>query len=45
MFNDPKNSTDIKNLASKYKISLIEDTVIYFDNFTKNNCKIFSDLW
>ena len=43
MFNDPKNSTDIKNLASKYKITLIEDNAIYFDNFTKkNNCKIFS---
>ena len=43
MFNDPKNSTDIKNLASKYKITLIEDNAIYFDNFTKkNNFKIFS---
>ena len=43
MFNNSKNSTEIKNLASKYKITLIEDNAIYFDNFTKkNNSKIFS---
>ena len=43
MFNDSKNSADIKNLASKYKITLIEDNAIYFDNYTrKNKSKIFS---
>ena len=38
-----QKTVHIKNLASKYKITLIEDNAIYFDNFTKkNNCKIFS---
>ena len=39
MFNDPKNSREIKMLANKHKITLIEDNAIYFDNFTKNNGK------
>ena len=41
MFNDPKNSREIKNIANKYKITLIEDNAIYFDNFTKKKNRIF----
>ena len=37
LFNNPKNSREIKMLANKNKITLIEDNAIYFDNFTKNN--------
>ena len=39
MFNNPKNSREIKMLANKNKITLIEDNAIYFDNFTKKNGK------
>lgn len=41
MFNDYKNSREIKNLAKKYQISLIEDNAIYFDNHVKKNNKIY----
>jgi dTDP-4-amino-4,6-dideoxygalactose transaminase len=41
MFNDFKNSREIKNLARKYQISLIEDNAIYFDNHIKKNNKIY----
>ena len=41
MFNDSKNSKEIKKIAKKYKITLIEDNAIYFDNFTKKNKRIF----
>ena len=41
MFNDFKNSREIKNLARKYQISLIEDNAIYFDNHVKKNNKIY----
>ena len=43
MFNSPKNSLEIRRLAKKHKITLIEDNAIYFDNFTKKKGKkIFS---
>ena len=43
MFNSPINSLEIKRLANKHKITLIEDNAIYFDNFTKKKGKkIFS---
>ena len=35
MFNSYKDSEKIKKLAKKYKITLIEDNAIYFDNYTK----------
>ena len=46
MFNDFKNSREIKNLARKYQITLIEDNAIYFDNHVKKNNKIYySFIW
>ena len=34
MFNHYQNSLELKKIASKNKISLIEDNAIYFDNFS-----------
>ncbi len=43
MFNNYQDSKKIKKLAKKYKVILIEDNAIYFDNFTKvKNKKIYS---
>tara|TARA_A100001011_G_scaffold165682_1_gene174340 strand:+ start:7822 stop:9075 length:1254 start_codon:yes stop_codon:yes gene_type:complete len=35
MFNDFKEAKKIKTFSKKYKINLIEDNAIYFDNFSK----------
>ena len=43
MFNSYEISKEIKKIAKKSKITLIEDNAIYFDNFhKKNNKKYFS---
>lgn len=39
MFNNHKSSTEIKKIAKKSNITLIEDNAIYFDNFFKKNKK------
>ena len=44
MFNSYKDSIEISNIAKKYKIPLIEDNAIYFDNFTKIKKKHFTQV-
>ena len=39
MFNSSKESTEIRKIAKKLKITLIEDNAIYFDNYYKENRK------
>ena len=39
MFNSYKSSVEIKKIAKRSKITLIEDNAIYFDNFYKKNKK------
>ena len=39
MFNSYKSSIEIKKIAKRSKITLIEDNAIYFDNFYKKNKK------
>ena len=39
MFNNHKSSTEIKKIAKKSNITLIEDNAIYFDNFFKKKKK------
>jgi len=35
MFNNYNDAKEIKKIANKYKITIIEDNAIYFDNYTK----------
>jgi len=39
MFNSQNESKEIRKLANKFKITLIEDNAIYFDNYFKKNKK------
>ena len=41
MFNNYKDAQKIKTLTAKYKVHLIEDNAIYFDNFSKIKKKLF----
>ena len=41
MFNNYKDAKKIKTLTAKYKVHLIEDNAIYFDNFSKIKKKLF----
>ncbi len=43
MFNSYKETKKIKKIIKKFKIDLVEDNAIYFDNYTKiNNKKYYS---
>ena len=42
MFNTYQDSLKLKKIAKKFKINLIEDNAIYFDNFSKNRKKNYS---
>ena len=42
MFNTYQDSLKLKKIAKRFKINLIEDNAIYFDNFSKNRKKNYS---
>ena len=45
MFNSYEDSQKIKKIATKFKITLIEDNAIYFDNFSQfSKNKIYSTI-
>ena len=42
MFNTYQDSLKLKKIAKKFKVNLIEDNAIYFDNFSSNTKKCYS---